>query len=46
MVLIYMKFYLAQLVGCRVLPWAKANLNYTAQALIISAGTVLLETSC
>ncbi|XP_039788830.1 uncharacterized protein LOC120655159 isoform X2 [Panicum virgatum] len=26
------------LVGCRVLPWAKANLNYTAQALIISAG--------
>ncbi|PWZ27970.1 hypothetical protein Zm00014a_007037 [Zea mays] len=25
------------LVGCRVLPWAKANLNYTAQALIISA---------
>ncbi|ONK66797.1 uncharacterized protein A4U43_C06F12060 [Asparagus officinalis] len=25
------------LVGCRVIPWAKANLNYTAQALIISA---------
>ena len=41
--LIYM--YLLQLVGCRVLPWAKANLNYTAQALIISAGTVLLKTS-
>ncbi|KAG2560688.1 hypothetical protein PVAP13_8KG093884 [Panicum virgatum] len=30
------------LVGCRVLPWAKANLNYTAQTLIISAGTILL----
>lgn len=29
-----------QLVGCRVIPWAKANLNYTAQALIISAGTL------
>ncbi|MQL80470.1 hypothetical protein Taro_012912 [Colocasia esculenta] len=28
------------LVGCRVLPWAKANLNHTAQALIISAATV------
>ncbi|KAF0934207.1 hypothetical protein E2562_023462 [Oryza meyeriana var. granulata] len=28
------------LVGCRVLPWAKANLNYTAQALIISAACV------
>jgi len=38
--LIYM--YLLQLVGCRVLPWAKANLNYTAQTLIISAGTILL----
>ncbi|KAF7138052.1 hypothetical protein RHSIM_Rhsim07G0145300 [Rhododendron simsii] len=25
------------LVAVRVLPWAKANLNYTAQALIISA---------
>ncbi|KAH9300073.1 hypothetical protein KI387_011656, partial [Taxus chinensis] len=25
------------LVGVRVIPWAKANLNYTAQALIISA---------
>ncbi|KAE8780575.1 early nodulin 93 [Hordeum vulgare] len=25
------------LVSCRVLPWAKHNLNYTAQALIISA---------
>ncbi|KAM0896782.1 hypothetical protein ACQ4PT_022994 [Festuca glaucescens] len=25
------------LVACRVLPWAKHNLNYTAQALIISA---------
>jgi hypothetical protein len=44
-VLIYMKIYLLQLVGCRVLPWAKANLNYTAQALIISAGTVLLKAS-
>jgi hypothetical protein len=30
-----------QLVSCRVLPWAKRNLNYTAQALIISAGTML-----
>ncbi|KAM7490484.1 hypothetical protein LguiA_033405 [Lonicera macranthoides] len=28
------------LVGCRVLPWAKANLNYTAQALIISAASI------
>ncbi|KAI8561806.1 hypothetical protein RHMOL_Rhmol04G0370100 [Rhododendron molle] len=28
------------LVAVRVLPWAKANLNYTAQALIISAGAV------
>ncbi|XP_009415371.2 early nodulin-93-like [Musa acuminata AAA Group] len=28
------------LVGCRVIPWAKANLNYTAQALIISAASV------
>ncbi|KAL5208158.1 hypothetical protein ABZP36_032593 [Zizania latifolia] len=28
------------LVGCRVLPWAKANLNYTAQALIISAACI------
>ncbi|KAM3227586.1 hypothetical protein ACQJBY_059377 [Aegilops geniculata] len=25
------------LVACRVLPWAKHNLNHTAQALIISA---------
>ncbi|XP_058115622.1 early nodulin-93-like isoform X2 [Magnolia sinica] len=25
------------LIGVRVIPWAKANLNYTAQALIISA---------
>ncbi|XP_020572566.1 early nodulin-93-like [Phalaenopsis equestris] len=28
------------LVGCRVVPWAKANLNYTAQALIISAAAI------
>ncbi|KAF7146730.1 hypothetical protein RHSIM_Rhsim04G0235000 [Rhododendron simsii] len=28
------------LVAVRVLPWAKANLNYTAQALIISAESV------
>ncbi|KAL2940154.1 Early nodulin-93 [Bienertia sinuspersici] len=28
------------LVGCRVNPWAKANLNYTAQALIISAASI------
>ncbi|KAF3790049.1 Early nodulin-93 [Nymphaea thermarum] len=27
------------LVGVRVIPWAKANLNYTAQALIISSGS-------
>lgn len=26
------------LVAVRVVPWAKANLNYTAQALIVSAG--------
>ncbi|KAM7276463.1 hypothetical protein ACFE04_018329 [Oxalis oulophora] len=28
------------LVACRTLPWAKANLNYTAQALIISAASI------
>ncbi|XP_074587884.1 early nodulin-93-like [Curcuma longa] len=28
------------LVGCRVIPWAKHNLNHTAQALIISAASV------
>eukprot|EP01018_Ginkgo_biloba_P001235 Gb_28671 [translate_table: standard] len=28
------------LVGVRVIPWAKANLNHTAQALIISAASV------
>ncbi|CAA6672860.1 unnamed protein product [Spirodela intermedia] len=28
------------LVACRVVPWAKANLNYTAQALIISAASI------
>uniref|UniRef100_A0A0C9SA51 TSA: Wollemia nobilis Ref_Wollemi_Transcript_4879_736 transcribed RNA sequence n=1 Tax=Wollemia nobilis TaxID=56998 RepID=A0A0C9SA51_9CONI len=28
------------LIGVRVIPWAKANLNYTAQALIISASSV------
>ncbi|CAM0946130.1 unnamed protein product [Alopecurus aequalis] len=28
------------LVACRVLPWAKHNLNYTAQALIISAACI------
>ncbi|KAE8795360.1 putative receptor protein kinase ZmPK1 [Hordeum vulgare] len=28
-------------VACRVLPWAKHNLNYTAQALIISTVTLL-----
>ncbi|XP_019190653.1 PREDICTED: early nodulin-93-like isoform X3 [Ipomoea nil] len=26
------------LVAVRTIPWAKANLNYTAQSLIISAG--------
>jgi len=29
-----------QLAAVRVIPWAKANLNYTAQALIISAGMI------
>ncbi|XP_077217590.1 early nodulin-93-like [Tasmannia lanceolata] len=28
------------LVGVRVIPWAKANLNYTAQALIISGASI------
>ncbi|KAG6644032.1 early nodulin-93-like [Carya illinoinensis] len=28
------------LVAVRVIPWAKANLNYTAQALIISGASV------
>uniref|UniRef100_A0A2N9H160 Early nodulin 93 ENOD93 protein n=1 Tax=Fagus sylvatica TaxID=28930 RepID=A0A2N9H160_FAGSY len=28
------------LVAVRVFPWAKANLNYTAQALIISAASI------
>ncbi|XP_051137287.1 early nodulin-93-like [Andrographis paniculata] len=28
------------LVAVRTIPWAKANLNYTAQALIISAATI------
>ena len=28
-----------QLIGVRTIPWAKAHLNYTAQALIISAGS-------
>uniref|UniRef100_A0A6V7QQC5 Early nodulin-93-like n=1 Tax=Ananas comosus var. bracteatus TaxID=296719 RepID=A0A6V7QQC5_ANACO len=28
------------LIGCRTIPWAKANLNYTAQALIISAASI------
>ncbi|KAJ6854857.1 early nodulin-93-like [Populus alba x Populus x berolinensis] len=30
------------LTAVRVIPWAKANLNYTAQALIISAGMILI----
>ncbi|KAL2610388.1 hypothetical protein R1flu_028961 [Riccia fluitans] len=30
----------ATFAGVRFIPWAKANLNYTAQALIISAATV------
>jgi hypothetical protein len=29
-----------QLAAVRMIPWAKANLNYTAQALIISGGTI------
>ncbi|CAN6441334.1 unnamed protein product [Victoria cruziana] len=28
------------LIGVRVIPWAKANLNYTAQALIISSAAI------
>ncbi|XP_022132175.1 early nodulin-93-like [Momordica charantia] len=28
------------LVAVRMVPWAKANLNYTAQALIISAASI------
>ncbi|CAI9755661.1 unnamed protein product [Fraxinus pennsylvanica] len=28
------------LIVCRKVPWAKANLNYTAQALIISAASI------
>ncbi|XP_022857420.1 early nodulin-93-like [Olea europaea var. sylvestris] len=28
------------LIVCRTVPWAKANLNYTAQALIISAASI------
>ncbi|KAG6737508.1 hypothetical protein POTOM_059034 [Populus tomentosa] len=28
------------LTAVRVIPWAKANLNYTAQALIISAASI------
>ncbi|XP_078177333.1 early nodulin-93-like [Carex rostrata] len=28
------------LIGCRTIPWAKANLNHTAQALIISAAGI------
>ena len=33
-----------QLTACRMIPWAKANLNYTAQALIISAGKLSIPT--
>ncbi|KAL8499166.1 hypothetical protein ACS0TY_022225 [Phlomoides rotata] len=28
------------LIACRTIPWAKANLNYTAQALIISGASI------
>eukprot|EP00249_Psilotum_nudum_P012861 c24013_g1_i2 orf=100-495(+) len=28
------------LVSVRVIPWAKANINYTGQALIVSAATI------
>lgn len=34
-----------QLVAVRTIPWAKANLNYTAQALIISAGKFELSST-
>ena len=30
--------FLFQLIAVRKIPWAKANLNHTAQALIISGG--------
>lgn len=30
-----------QFIAVRKIPWAKANLNYTAQALIVSAGMLL-----
>ncbi|THG07165.1 hypothetical protein TEA_017688 [Camellia sinensis var. sinensis] len=33
-------FCFSPLVAVRVIPWAKANLNYTAQALIISAASI------
>ena len=33
-----------QLAACRMVPWAKANLNYTAQALIISSGMLTIPT--
>lgn len=29
-----------QLIIARTVPWAKANLNYTGQALVISAATI------
>lgn len=32
------------LAACRMIPWAKANLNYTAQALIISASMLTTTT--
>lgn len=33
-------FFNSQLTAVRMIPWAKANLNYTAQALIISGGMI------
>jgi len=30
----------ATLAACRRIPWAKANLNYTGQALVISAASI------
>ena len=32
---------LVQLASVRMLPWARSNLNHTAQALIISTGSCL-----
>ncbi|MFS8003068.1 putative early nodulin 93 ENOD93 protein [Helianthus anomalus] len=33
-------FFFLALIAVQTIPWAKANLNYTAQALIISAASI------